>query len=145
MDPIDLGDALARVNAGLNLASFSCVVSGLVFVKRRQLHRHRRAMTAGLWASGLFLVSYVTRVVLTGTHTFAGTGAARVIYVGTLFSHMALAMVLVPLVLRLLWLLRRYRFADHARLAQWTYPVWLYVSVTGIIVYILLYHVYGYV
>ena len=102
-------------------------------------------MTAALWASGLFLVFYVTRVVLTGTHTFASTGAARVVYLGTLFSHMVLAVVLVPLVLRLLWLLRRRRFSDHARLARWTYPVWLYVSVTGIVVYVLLYHVYGYV
>ncbi|MDE2772650.1 MAG: DUF420 domain-containing protein [Gemmatimonadota bacterium] len=145
MDPIDLGHTLARINAGLNFASFTCLVVGFLFVKRRQLHQHRGAMTAALCASGLFLVSYVTRVVLTGTHVFAGTGAARVLYLGALFSHMVLAVVLVPLVLRLLWLLRRHRFSGHARLARWTYPVWLYVSITGIVVYVLLYHVYGYV
>ena len=145
MDPIDLGHTLARINAGLNFASLICLVVGFLFVKRRQLHQHRGAMTAALCASGLFLVSYVTRVALTGTHVFAGTGTARALYLGALFSHMVLAVVLVPLVLRLLWLLRRHRFSGHARLARWTYPVWLYVSITGIVVYVLLYHVYGYV
>lgn len=117
---------------------------GLVFVRRRELHLHRRAMTAAMWTSGLFLAFYLTRVALTGTHAFAGTGFARVAYLGILFSHMVLAGALVPLVLRLLFLLRRHRFHDHARLARWTYPIWLYVSVTGIVVYLMLYQVYGY-
>ena len=72
------------------------------------------------------------------------TGAARTAYLAILLSHMVLAVVLVPLVLRLLWLVRRHRFHDHARWARWTYPIWLYVSVTGIVVYLLLYQVYGY-
>ena len=101
-------------------------------------------MTGALVASSLFLVFYLTRVALTGTHRFAGTGAARSAYLGILLSHMVLAVLLVPLVLRLLWLLRRRRFSAHARLARWTYPIWLYVSVTGIVVYLLLYQVYGY-
>ena len=144
MEPAALGDTLARVNAGLNFTSFACLVAGLIFVKRRDLHRHRSAMTAALWASALFLVFYLTRVALTGTHEFAGVGAAKAAYLGILLSHMVLAALLVPLVLRLVWLLRRRRFSDHARLARWTYPVWLYVSVTGIVVYVLLYQVYGY-
>jgi putative membrane protein len=140
----ELGDALARVNAALNLTSFLLLVTGLVFIKRRELHRHRRAMTGALWASSLFLVFYLTRVALTGTHEFAGTGAARSAYLGILLSHIVLAATLVFLVPRLIWLLRRRRFSDHARLARWTYPIWLYVSVTGIVVYVLLYQVYGY-
>ena len=140
----ELGDLLARVNAALNFTSFALLVTGLVFIKRRELHRHRRAMTGALVASSLFLVFYLTRVALTGTHQFAGTGAARSAYLGILLSHMVLAVLLVPLVLRLLWLLRRRRFSAHARLARWTYPIWLYVSVTGIVVYVLLYQVYGY-
>jgi putative membrane protein len=140
----EVGDLLARVNAALNFTSFALLVTGLVFVKRRELHRHRRAMTGALVASSLFLVFYLTRVALTGTHRFAGTGAARSAYLGILLSHMVLAVLLVPLVLRLLWLLRRRRFSAHARLARWTYPIWLYVSVTGIVVYVLLYQVYGY-
>ena len=144
MTLVELGDLLARVNAALNFTSFALLVTGLVFVKRRELHRHRGAMTGALVASSLFLVFYLTRVALTGTHRFAGTGTARSAYLGILLSHMVLAVLLVPLVLRLLWLLRRRRFSAHARLARWTYPIWLYVSVTGIVVYVLLYQVYGY-
>jgi putative membrane protein len=139
-----LGDLLARVNAALNFSSFLLLVAGLVFIRRRELHRHRRAMTAAIWASSLFLVFYLTRVALTGTHRFAGTGAAKVAYLSILLSHMVLAVTLVPLVLRLLYLIRHRRFREHARWARWTYPIWLYVSVTGIVVYLLLYQVYGY-
>jgi putative membrane protein len=140
----ELGDLLARVNALLNFTSFLLLVTGLVFIRRRDLHRHRRAMTAALVASSLFLVSYVTRVVIEGTHRFAGTGFAKTAYLVILFSHIVLAISLVFLVPRLIWLLRRRRFSAHARLARWTYPIWIYVSVTGIVVYLMLYQVYGY-
>jgi putative membrane protein len=101
-------------------------------------------MLTAVTASAIFLVFYVTRVTLTGTHQFAGEGAARLAYLGILFSHMALAVVVLPLVLRLLWLVRHRRFEDHARLARRVFPIWAYVSVTGLIVYLLLYQVYGY-
>jgi putative membrane protein len=91
------------------------------------------------------LIFYVTRFTITGTHSFAGVGAARTIYLGMLFSHMILAVLIVPGVLRLLYLVWRERFQDHRRLARWVFPAWLYVSVTGFLVYVLLYHVYGYV
>jgi len=141
---VTLGDLIARVNAGLNFTSFTLLVVGLVFIRKRDLHRHRQAMTAAFWTSSLFLIFYLTRVALTGTHSFAGTGLARTIYLGILISHMVLAVTLVPLVLRLLWLVQHRRFREHARWARWTYPIWLYVSVTGIVVYLLLYHVYGF-
>ena len=140
-----LGAILAPVNASLNLISFLFLLMGLYRIKRRDVHGHRRAMTGALLASGLFLVFYITRFSLTGTHRFAGIGTARSIYLGILFSHMVLAAAVVPLVLRLLFLIGKRRFHAHARLARWTYPIWLYVSVTGIAVYVLLYHVYGYV
>lgn len=145
MSPESLGDILAPINASLNLASGLFLVAGLVFIRRRDAHRHRWAMTGALTMSALFLVFYLTRVSLTGTHRFAGTGLARQAYLFILFSHMILAAAVVPLVLRLLWLVRGRRFRAHARLARVTYPIWLYVSVTGIVVYVLLYHVYGYV
>lgn len=132
------------MNAGLNFTSFGLLVAGFVFIRRRDLHRHRRAMTGAILASSLFLVFYLTRVALTGTHSFAGTGLAKTAYLSILLSHMVLAVALVPLVLRLIWLVRHRRFRDHARWARWTYPIWLYVSVTGIVVYLLLYQVYGY-
>ena len=138
------GDLLAPINAGLNFASFALLVTGLAQVRRRNLHRHRQAMTGALWASALFLLFYLTRIALTGTHRFAGTGIAKTAYLGILISHMVLAVAVVPLVIRLIWLIRRRRFRDHGRWARWTYPIWLYVSVTGIVVYLLLYQVYGY-
>jgi len=144
LDPEVVGGILAPVNATLNFVSFSLLVAGFVFIRRRDVHRHRRAMTAALFTSTLFLVFYVTRVSLTGTHRFAGTGLAKTLYLGLLFSHMVLAVLLVPVVVRLVWLVRQRRFRTHAKLARWAYPVWVYVSITGIVVYLLLYHVFGY-
>lgn len=144
MDATELGDALAILNASLNATSAAALVTGFVLIRRRTVHGHRRAMLTALGASGLFLVFYLIRVGLTGTHDFAGEGVARVVYLGVLFTHMILAVVVVPLVVRLLYLVKRRRFHDHARLARWVFPVWAYVSVTGLIVYVLLYQVYGY-
>lgn len=120
---VALGDLIARVNARLNFTSFTLLVAGLVFVRKRDLHRPRHTMTGAIWTSSLFLVFYLTRVALTGTHSFAGTGLARTACLGILISHMVLAVTPVPLVLRMLWLARHHRF--RARWARWTYPIWL--------------------
>jgi uncharacterized membrane protein YozB (DUF420 family) len=139
-----LGDTLAFVNACLNATSGVALVTGFVLIRRKTVRGHQRAMLTALTASGLFLIFYVTRVALTGTHDFAGEGAARVIYLSVLFSHMVLAVVVLPLVVRLIYLVRKKRFHDHAKLARRVFPVWAYVSVTGLLVYVLLYQVYGY-
>jgi len=144
MDHAALGDSLAVVNAALNATSAVALFTGFFFIRRKTVDRHRRAMLTAVSASGLFLIFYVTRVALTGTHDFAGEGAARVVYISVLFSHMVLAVIVLPLVLRLLYLVRKQRFQDHARLARWVFPVWAYVSVTGLLVYVMLYQVYGY-
>jgi len=144
MDRTQIGDLLAMVNATLNATSALALTAGWVFIRRRRARLHRNAMVAAVGASVLFLVFYLTRVAFTGTHEFAGEGGAKVAYLTILFSHMVLAVVVVPLVLRLLWLIRKKRFHDHARLARWTFPIWAYVSVTGLVVYLLLYQVYGY-
>ncbi len=144
MDTASLGDALAVVNASLNASSAVALGTGFVLIKRKTVRGHQRAMLTALLASALFLVFYLTRVALTGTHEFAGEGTARVVYLSILFTHMILAVVVVPLVLRLLYLVRERRFHDHARLARWVFPVWAYVSVTGLLVYLLLYQIYGY-
>jgi len=143
MDATTLGNAIAPLNAVLNFTSGCFLVAGLIFIRRRQIHRHRKAMTGAVTASALFLVFYLTRFWLTGAHRFAGEGTARIVYFSILFSHMVLAAAVVPLVLRLLYLVRKRRFRVHARWARWTYPIWLYVSVTGIVVYLMLYQVYG--
>ncbi len=144
MQTEQIGDALAAVNATLNATSALALLTGFLLIRRRNVRQHRRAMQAAVGASALFLLFYLTRVGLTGTHEFAGEGVARTVYRALLFSHMLLAIVVVPLVLRLLWLVRARRFHEHARLARWVFPVWAYVSVTGLLVYVLLYQVYGY-
>jgi uncharacterized membrane protein YozB (DUF420 family) len=139
-----VGDRLAFVNAVLNATSAVALITGFVLIRRKTVRGHQRAMLAAVSASGLFLLFYITRVALTGTHDFAGEGAARTVYRAVLFSHMVLAVVVLPLVIRLLYLVRRKRFHDHARLAHLVFPVWAYVSATGLLVYVLLYQVYGY-
>ncbi len=140
-----LGNLLAPVNAGLNLTSTVCLILGYGFIRRKKTLLHRRAMLGAVTASSCFLVLYVLRYSLTGTHRFAGEGLAKSVYLALLFSHMILAVVAVPLVLGLLYLALKSRFQSHTRLARWTFPIWFYVSVSGLLVYFLLYHVYGYV
>jgi putative membrane protein len=144
MNTTEAGDLLALLNASLNATSAVALLTGFYFIRRKVVDRHRRAMLTAVGASALFLVFYVARVLLTGTHEFAGQGAARVVYLSILVSHMILAVLVLPFVLRLLWLARAERFVEHKRLARFVFPVWAYVSVTGLLVYILLYQVYGY-
>jgi len=135
-----LGAALAPVNASLNLASALFLLAGYRSIRRKDVATHRRRMLGAATASGLFLILYVLRFSLTGVHEFAGPGALRPVYLAVLFSHMTLATVVVPLVLGLLTLARRKKFDAHRRLARWTFPIWLYVSATGLVVYAMLYH-----
>jgi putative membrane protein len=144
MDTTRAGDLLALVNASLNATSAVALGVGFYFIRRKVVDRHRRSMLTAVGASALFLVFYVARVLLTGTHEFAGQGMARVVYLTVLFSHMVLAVLVLPFVLRLLWLAHTERFDEHKKLARFVFPAWAYVSVTGLIVYLLLYQVYGY-
>lgn len=137
------GEILAAINAGLNLACTVLLLGGVRHIRRREARKHRRCMIGAVTASALFLVFYTVRFSLTGTHVFEGPEPVRRVYLAVLFSHMILAAAVVPLVLRLILLLRRRRFKAHRRLARWTFPVWLYVSVTGLFVYFMLYHAYG--
>ncbi|GMR12250.1 MAG: hypothetical protein BMS9Abin29_0439 [Gemmatimonadota bacterium] len=144
MDAEAIGAVLAPLNAALNASSAAFLLAGVVFIRRREVRRHRFAMNGAVAASSLFLVFYVIRFSLTGAHEFAGEGVARVVYLSILFSHMTLAVVVLPMVIRLVYLVRKRRFHAHSRLARWTAPIWIYVSITGLLVYALLYHVYGY-
>ena len=136
-----LAGALPTVNAALNALAFVLAALGFVAIRRGARERHRRLMLAASATSAVFLASYLTRVALTGTHRFPGGGALRAAYLSILGSHTLLAAVALPLVLRTLFLALRDRFPDHRRIARATLPIWLYVSVTGVVVYILLYHV----
>ena len=138
-----VGGVLAHLNAGLNLTSALFLLAGFRYIRQREIGKHMRCMIGAVIASGLFLVFYVLRFSLTGTHTFAGPEAVRPIYLAILFSHMILAVVIVPMVIRLIQLARRERFTEHRRLARWTFPAWVYTSLTGLFVYYILYHAYG--
>jgi putative membrane protein len=134
------GDTLAAANALLNTTSAVLLFTGWRAIRRRAVALHRRCMLAALGVSAVFLVSYLARVYLTGTHRYPGHGALKAVYLGLLFSHMGLAMVVPPLALRAVWLALRQRIAEHRRLVRYTLPIWMYVSVTGVVVYWMLYH-----
>jgi putative membrane protein len=135
-----LGEVLPSVNAALNGTSAILLVLGYRAIRRGDTARHRALMLSALASSILFLGGYFTRIALTGTHAFPGTGMFRGLYLAVLASHTLLAAVAAPLVLRTLFLAVRARFPNHRRIARVTLPVWLYVSVTGVVVYVMLYH-----
>jgi putative membrane protein len=135
-----IGDTLATVNASLNGTSALAILGGWLAIKSGRRRLHRALMIAAVVVSSLFLVGYLTRVGLTGTHRYPGGGAWRALYLTILGTHMLLAVVTPPLVLRALFLAVKQRFVEHRRLVRWAYPIWMYVSVTGVLVYVLLYH-----
>ena len=127
------------LNAVLNGTAGVLVATGVVLIKRKQVIWHRRCMIAAVAASSLFLVSYLYYHAHVGSVHFQGQGLARPVYFGILISHTVLAAAIVPLVILTLSRALRSRFDRHRALARWTYPFWLYVSVTGVIVYLMLY------
>ena len=131
-------EALPTVNAALNATSACALFLGYWAVRSKRYALHWKFMTAAFTASSLFLVGYLTRFALTGVHRYEGP--FRTFYLVLLGSHTLLAVVSVPLILRTLWLSAvRKSFQQHRRLAVWTFPVWAYVSVTGVVVYWMLY------
>lgn len=128
------------INAALNLTSFVFLVLGRVSIARGDTALHKRRMLSALTASGVFLASYLIRYATTGTHRYPGAGWDKTLYLLILFSHMALAVVLLPLVIGALRRALRGEFAAHRRLVRFTWPIWIYVSATGVLVYLMLYH-----
>ncbi len=140
MTRAELGDTLALVNAMLNATSGILLVLGRRAIKAGKRETHKRLMLATVGTSAVFLTSYLTRVALTGTHADPHHGAVHAIYLVILLTHMTLASAVPVLAIILLVRAYRERFAAHRKLARYTYPIWLYVSVTGVIVYVMLYH-----
>ena len=131
--------ALPSVNAALNGTAAFLLAVGYLCIRRRQITAHRICMTGAFIASTLFLASYLTYHAHVGSVRFQGTGWIRPVYFAILISHTILAVVIVPLALRTLYLAARGRFEAHRRIARWTLPLWLYVSVTGVVIYGMLY------
>jgi putative membrane protein len=133
---------LPSLNAALNATSAALVVAGHSFIRRRKTTAHRACMMAATCSSALFLISYVIYHYHHGATRFAGTGLARAVYFAVLTSHTLFAILLVPMVIVTLRRALRERFDKHRQIARWTFPLWLYVSVTGVAVYFMLYHLY---
>jgi uncharacterized membrane protein YozB (DUF420 family) len=131
--------ALPGINASLNSASALFLAIGYLFIRRRYVAAHRLCMLSALVTSTLFLVTYLTYHFQVGSVSFEGQGWIRPLYFSILISHTILASAIVPLVLLTLVRAFRGRFERHRRIARWTLPLWLYVSVTGVIVYWMLY------
>lgn len=132
--------ALPAVNAVLNGTSGALLTAGYCFIRRRKVTAHLACMLTAFGVSCLFLLSYVIYHYHAGSKHFGGHGWIRGVYYPLLISHLSLAALIVPLALTTMYRAWRGQFARHMRIARWTLPVWLYVSVTGVIVYWMLYH-----
>lgn len=135
--------ALPTLNAALNASSAVLLVAGFWCIRARKVIAHTVLMLAAFGVSTLFLVSYLLYHAQVGSVRFQGSGWIRPVYFTVLVSHTILAIVIVPLALRTLLLATRKQFARHVAIARWTLPLWLYVSVTGVVVYLMLYHLPG--
>ena len=132
--------ALPSLNAALNATSAVLLTSAFLAVRARRIILHGTLMLAACAVSVAFLASYLYYHAHVGSVRFPGTGWSRPVYFTILISHSALAAVIVPMAARTLWLAARRRFSQHQAIARWTLPLRLYVSVTGVIVYWMLYH-----
>jgi putative membrane protein len=130
---------LPALNATLNGVATVFLVAGYAFIRARKLAAHRASMVAAVTASALFLASYVVYHANAGSKPFQGTGPVRAAYFAILITHIVLAAAIVPMVLMTLARAIRQRFDRHAAIARWTLPIWLYVSVTGVVIYVMLY------
>ena len=138
----DYFSVLPHLNAALNASSFVLLISGYYFIRRKRVIAHRNCQIAALTTSVVFLISYLTYHYHHGVTRFAGQGIARPIYFTILTTHTFLAAVIVPFVIITVRRAKRGDFQRHKRIARVTLPMWLYVSITGVIVYLMLYHLY---
>ena len=127
------------MNAALNSLSGAFLTLGFIFIKSKNIKAHKACMLAAFASSSLFLISYLVYHYQVGSVPFKGQGAMRTLYFTILLTHTILAVVVVPLVLITLWRALKENFPAHRRIARWTFPIWLYVSITGVLVYVMLY------
>jgi uncharacterized membrane protein YozB (DUF420 family) len=133
---------LPAVNASLNAVAATFLVIGYVLIRNGRRDAHKRCMLTALATSALFLLSYVVYHANAGSVRFEGTGVIRVVYFGVLIPHIILAATILPLALITTARGLRGDYTRHVRIARWTLPIWLYVSVTGVVVYVMLYQLY---
>ncbi len=131
--------ALPKLNAMLNAGSAILLATGYVFIRRRHVAAHLSCMVGAFGLSTVFLISYVVYHFHAGSRPFTGQGWIRPVYFSLLLTHVVLAAAIVPLALTTIWRALAGCFDRHVWIARWTLPLWLYVSVTGVIVYLMLY------
>ncbi|MFZ1864945.1 MAG: DUF420 domain-containing protein [Polyangiales bacterium] len=129
---------MPAVNAALNATAASLLLLGLAAIRSGRRDVHKRLMVSAFAASAVFLVGYVVYHYAHGDTPYQGVGAIRTVYFTILISHVLLSIVMLPMILTTLYLAARRRFSVHKRLARWTLPIWLYVSVTGVVIYFML-------
>ena len=134
---------LPALNAVLNSLTAICLIIGYVFIRNKQVTQHRVMMGTAFLISSLFLISYVVYHSQEASTKFGGEGVIRYVYFFLLLTHITLAIVTVGLVLFTLYFALTQQFDKHRRIARWTFPVWLYVSVTGVVVYFMISPYYG--
>ena len=132
-----------KINATLNACSTILLVTGRILIARRKMAAHRAVMLTALGSSSLFLISYLYYHAHVGSVHFRGGGWSRPAYFSILISHTILAAVIVPMVIITLKRALDGRFERHRAIARWTFPLWLYVSVTGVVIYFMLYQLFG--
>ena len=133
---------LPAVNATLNGTSAALILTGRALIAQKRVAAHRAVMITAVVTSTLFLISYLIYHSQVGSVHFPGQGWVRPVYFGILLTHTVLAATIVPLVIVTLARGLRGNFDRHRAIARWTFPIWLYVSVTGVVIYVMLYHLY---
>ena len=141
----DLGDwtkNLSHAIGAINTLTTLVLIAGLIFIRQKKIELHRIAMTSAFALGGLFLICYVIYHSTNPSNKFNGEGAIRSVYLFVLFSHIALSLVVLPLVLRAIYFAVTKQFVRHRKIVRYAYPIWLYVSSTGVVVYVMLYHLF---
>jgi uncharacterized membrane protein YozB (DUF420 family) len=133
----------AELNASLNGTSGVLLLAGFTMIRQGRVQAHKRCMISAFIVSSVFLVSYVIYHIRVGDILFQGQGWIRPVYFTILISHVLLAIAIVPLAIITLSRALKEKFDRHRRIARWTFPLWLYVSVTGVVVYLMLYQLYS--
>jgi len=140
IEKIQLQNFLPAWNASLNALSFVFLCLGLFWIKKKDIEAHKKAMSTAVGISALFLLSYLYYHAYFPPVPFLGTGSIRIAYFAMLISHIILAAVNLPLVIRLLYLIQKNHVEKHKKLARIVWPIWAYVCVTGVLIYFSLYH-----
>lgn len=139
---MDTATVLPHVNAALNALSTILLIIGFVLIRSGRRDVHRKVMLAALAVSAVFLISYLTYHFTAPTFVFPGTGWTRPVYFALLISHVVLATIVTPMVIVTAYRALKGTFDRHKKIARWTIGAWLYVTVTGVVIYVILYHVY---